>query len=81
MAINNNPLEAMRSPGPSFSPPEPPAYRAPEWQPSQRPPFEPPGFANPVNPALDPWQTGNELFRSQLGVDWLRQSNWPHFKW
>jgi hypothetical protein len=75
MATNNDP--------PVFRAPEPQPYNQPNWQPSQRPPFEPAGFVSPVAGAtVNPWQTGNELFRSELGVDWLRTSDpLRGFKW
>lgn len=79
MAINDN------------SVPAPPIFRSPDsnpaFQPNQNPanaqPFMPPGFVNSsYGGTVNPWQTGNELFRSEMGVDWLR-TNDPlrGFKW
>lgn len=48
----NDPLR----PDPSRdTPPAPQPYRSPDWNPSNRPPFEPPG-SNPVDPTRNPWQ-------------------------
>jgi hypothetical protein len=37
------------------APPAPQPYQSPDWNPSNRPPFEPPG-SNPVDPTRNPWQ-------------------------
>lgn len=50
---DNDPLQ----PGPPQStPPAPQPYRSPDWNPSNRPPFEPPGTSNPADPTRNPWQ-------------------------
>lgn len=58
-----------------------PLWRTTDYQPSSQPSFGQPMSASPVNPLLNPW-LGNDLFRTQLGFDWMAGSlSSRGFKW
>lgn len=69
----------------SFSSPtnlsQSPMWRTNDYQPSSAPMFGQPTSASPVNPLTNPWM-GNDLFRTQLGFDWMAGGlSTPGFKW
>lgn len=78
----NDPLRLSSPSGMTqSSPTSSPLWRTSDWQPSSAPSFGQPASASPVNPLINPW-LGNDLFRTQLGFDWMA-GNFPStgFKW